>query len=150
MTVAEGVESPEQVASLRQFLQNGNAIVGAASSLFRIPTADPGFDGGGNGAWLLLNLDVLRHREVGGGFQRATLEALVGLLARALGRLTNLLLPRRRELAHEVELYLSGQTVRKDKTTSGAGAPRARATRRGGGGSAPRPRHLVILSLRAG
>ena len=38
---------------LRQFLQNGNAIVGAATSVFRIPTVDPGYDGSGNGEYTI-------------------------------------------------------------------------------------------------
>jgi uncharacterized repeat protein (TIGR01451 family) len=34
--------------SLRQFILNGNAITGTESSVFRIPTSDPGYNGSGN------------------------------------------------------------------------------------------------------
>ena len=39
--------------SLRQFIQNGNALVGSQSSQFAIPTSDSGYNGSGNGEYTI-------------------------------------------------------------------------------------------------
>ena len=45
--------------SLRQFIQNGNAIVGTNSSQFAIPTTDTNFNGSGNGEYTIIPTSAL-------------------------------------------------------------------------------------------
>jgi parallel beta-helix repeat protein len=48
---ADNVRSNQ--GSLRQFIKNANAIVGAQTSQFRIPTSDPDYNGSGNGEFTI-------------------------------------------------------------------------------------------------
>ena len=55
----DGAANRSVQGSLRQFVQNGNAIPGAATSVFGIPVIDPGFNGGGNGEYTIQPLTAL-------------------------------------------------------------------------------------------